>query len=144
MVTATPDGIGIGQLDGEANPSLVSDCVYWNYECNIEVNYTDVLVDLKKTESQTSWTNNYAASGDTSPLSSDKKNPYPYCDFVVNTLSLGNHSFGDADWIQDYNSHSNQHWYLWWNSTTYAWNFKYNTTEPGYNYVPEVCDPSPF
>jgi len=140
LAVQNPDGIGISQIDGTQN--TVSDFDYWNYEANVEDGLK--ILQNKATESQNNWINNYTASGNTDPSSSDTRNPYSYCDFVANTQPLGNGSFGDADWIQDYNSHSSQHWYIWWNSTTGAWNFKYNTSEAGNLYVPDVCGKAPY
>lgn len=146
--TPTPDGIGIAQLDGTQNPTYAQDCVYWNYKCNIDINL-DIL-NGKGSESQNNWTSNYAASGNTDPSPYDSKNPYPYCDFITSTVSLGNHSFGDANWIQDYNTHSGgsvnpdgQLYYLWWNGSGWQFRWRYSSL-PGYNYVPSVCTSAPY
>lgn len=42
---------------------------------------------------------------------------HPYCTFYSDTEALGDHSYGDADWNQDYNTHGGGHYYLWWDST---------------------------
>ena len=140
-VINNPDGIGLGQVDGCQNTP--TDGTYWNHNSNIQ-NSISVL-NGKASESQTEWLLDYGNSGDVSPAPSDTKNPYPYCDFVTNTqaLSSSNHSFGEADWIQDYNTHSNQHWYLWWSSAG-TWVFKYQTSDPGNYYVPDVCDDASY
>lgn len=140
LVVGNPDGIGISQVDGEENPGNVDDSVYWNYEENMIEGLT--ILYSKQSESQSDWANYYQTSGYTDPSPYDTKlSSYQYCSFVA-TQPIGNHGFGDADWIQDYNGHSNQHWYLWWTST--GWVFKYNTSENGYNYVPSVCNSAPY
>lgn len=141
MVSPDPDGIGIGQDDGCQNTPTTG--TYWNYESNISQSLS--ILKGKASESQTNWTTNYGASGDTDPTPYDSKLPsYAYCQFEADTLALGNYSFGDADWIQDYNTHSTQHWYLWWDATLLKWDFKYNTSDKGSNYVPSVCGYAPY
>jgi hypothetical protein len=136
LVVSDPDGIGISQIDGTQNS--VNDFDYWNYEANIYDGLS--VLKSKGTESGSDWRNQYNASAGNGL--SDQ-----YCSgtdsFQYNLNPLGDHSFGDADWIQDYNSHSDERYYLWWTGT--QWDFKFNhPDQPGYNYVPNVCDSASY
>jgi hypothetical protein len=147
LVVGDPDGIGISQVDGYENPSYVNDYVYWNFEGNIEQGLA--ILNAKEPESYSDWKNQYNASAGNAP--SDQS--YSHCSAFqyVLTAGLDDHSFGDADWIQDYNTHSGEPvssgalYYLWWDASHGKWDFRWqNSSMAGYNYVPHVCNSASY
>ncbi len=71
---------------------------------------------------------------------------HPYCTFYSDTEALGDHSYGDADWNQDYNTHGGGLYYLWWDSTKSKRDLGYNScsTLHGGDYVPSVCNSASY
>lgn len=136
LVAANPDGIGISQIDGTQN--VVYDIDYWNFEANIEDGF--MVLSGKATESENNWLAQYKTDSNYTAVSGDQS--YTNCSFQTSMQPLGDHSYGDADWIQDYNTHSDKHWYLWW--TGAKWEFKWQTSEAGHNYVPDVCNAASY
>ncbi|MGH9397858.1 MAG: hypothetical protein ACRD18_13540, partial [Terriglobia bacterium] len=135
------DGIGLMQPDRSQNPAVFSDCTYFNFLCNMSS--AEQVLTSKGSESENNWLTQYETNSHYTAVTGDQG--YPSCSFQTSTEPLGDHSYGDADWIQDYNTHSGGYYYLWWNASTHEWNFKYNNpSQRGYNYVPEVCNSASY
>ncbi|MGH9444603.1 MAG: hypothetical protein ACRD3O_02555 [Terriglobia bacterium] len=135
------DGIGLMQPDRSVSADYITSGTYFNYADNMETAW-DILWLEKANESEDNWLTEYETDSHYTAVTGDQS--YTHCYFYSNTEPLGDHSYGDADWIQDYNTHSGGYYYLWWVAGA-GWQFKWkNPSQAGYNYAEEVCEHAPY
>lgn len=154
FVVNNPDGIGLGQVDGCYNTPLPG--TYWNHNSNIQLSISILNSDSSSAEG--AWRN------EVGQMETDEGNSANYvfppsenfyngsqleCSFYASNQSPSYGNYGDANWIQAYNSNNAGKYYIWWSpqidGEPAAWYF-YDQVSQTYasHYVDYVCTSAKF